>query len=278
VNEHDKINLDNGDHTTSEDHWVEWKKVCSADLCVAETASALRSFGSMQFAAYLKRYASRVGHYGSAMNVVEVRDAWHLLETFSRVGTTRKGKRYKDWLFQRAEDDSGRRLSALEGGASLLMRDVVRDYLRKEHAPAFMISMNKPLGLEGGSALTLEELLPDQVSPLDEMSEREWRALAHQHAGKVYPSLDTRERLVIWARASGLALNDPRLLKRTQCSGSLLYLVHRECIHRIGIEIKKEYSEETPSALIHFTCMMLEELVELISSHIVLEKGTVRFF
>jgi hypothetical protein len=263
---------------TTTEAWHHWKKACAADLCDAETAAMLRRFGAAKFSAYVKRYASRVGHYGQTMRVAESRDAWHLLETFARVGQTRSGKRYKDWLFQRAEHCGDNWLGAIEGGATLLMRNVVREYLRREHAPAFMTSLNKSLAGESGSTLTLEALLPDTLDFHDELAEREWLTLAKDRAAAIYPSLDSRERIFLWARAQGYPLNDERIVKWTRSGASVNYEVYRKAVERLGLMMKKFLPGESPAVLTHVTCMALAELVQIILSKINQEKGATRFF
>jgi len=212
------------------------------------------------------------------MRVAEARDAWHLLETCCRVGQTRKGKRYKDWLFERAEQSGDNWLVVIEGGATLLMRDVVREYLRREHAPAFMTSLNKPLAKDGGASFTLDDLIPDSRAIHDELAEREFLALARSHIAEFYPSLDPRERIILWARAQGYTLYDERVVKWTRTSASALYEIYRKSIERLALLIKKSLPGEPPAVLTHVTCLALTEVVEKISSHIFQEKGAAQFF
>lgn len=93
----------------------------------------------------------------------DAEDGWHRFETHLLLKNTRGGKRYKDWLFARAEHVEWHPWDAIQGGATLLLRDVVREYLRREHAPDRVTSLHRPVGMVGDSNVTLEELLPGAI-------------------------------------------------------------------------------------------------------------------
>lgn len=267
------------DHLTTAEAWRVWKKACAADLCPAPEALALRQFGIHRFNHYLNRYAARLGRQGQVPRVAESGDAWHLLETYAQVGATREGKRYKDWLFARAPDQPHAWLNAVEAGATLLMRGAVREYLRREHAAAFMESMHRPLdGTAADSSFTLEELLPDTAEPLHTIAEKEWHMLAQQQAERWYLSLYARERIVLWAREQGYSLADPDLVKWAGCRKSVLHSTYTNCIHRLCHEIKGEFPDETPAIWLMLTRKALEALKQIISLKIMSEKGAARFF
>lgn len=242
----------------------------------------LRNFGSARFAAYMKRYASRTGHRGGgAMRVAEVADGWNLFESHVQISRTRAGKRYKDWLFARARqggpDDF---LALMESGASLLMRSVVRLYLRKEHGAHFMASLQAPLGgSDGMGTYSLEDLIPDaSVHPADEIGEREWRELADRHAGTFFETMDFREVVTLWARTRGINFGDRRLLNWVGCSDSALYKEYRQFVENMGAAIKKFHPDECPEALVRLGLMIHEKLGEMCAQKIFVQKGIPRCF
>jgi hypothetical protein len=270
--------MTDGEHLTSKQVWLAWKKACAADLCTAEQRSALQKFGTHRFCHFLARYASSfTGHSGPVMKVAEARDAWHLLESYCQINTTRQGKRYKDWLLNRQNDDSAMPtwLASVESGATLLMRDVVRDYLRSEHAASFMTSMQRPLA---GETFTLEDLLPDAIEPADEISRREWAALARDQAMGFLPTLTKREAMVVWARGHEIALTDPRLQDWAGSRTSTLHKDHRDSVARLGRMVKKAYPEESPAVWTHIALLAWEEIGRQIFSHYFPQEEIARFF
>ncbi len=237
----------------------------------------LRAFGASRFRAALRRLGHTIGHYGVELQVAEAADAWHLLETQARVGANRAGKRYKDWLFERADRTGDGWTAAVEAGASLLMRDVVRETLRRNYAPAFMTSLQRPIAGDDVQPSALEDLLPDPVDPCDALSEREWRALADQHAAAVYPGLSSRQRIAMWGRSQGLALDDPRLLDWTQSSKSLLYKQYLVGVKFVASHIARSHPDEPAAAQRHMALYTLAALEKILSEKIFVEKRATRF-
>lgn len=252
-------------HITTELAWREWKKRCAADLCEPEIGGMLHRFGALRFASMLKRVTS-----DAERNSVDGSHGWHLLETYSRVSSTREGKRYKDWLFARADLQADRWLESIESGASLLMREVVRHYLREESAPAFMVSLNKKIdrdiqSVSGTAGPSLEDLLPGQIDPLDDIEAREWNDLARSLAGSVILSMSLIEKVAVWARAQGVPLSDPRVIKLAACSRSQLYAAYGECVERIARTLKREHPDEEAARLIQGARLVLDHLEKFIA-------------
>jgi len=215
--------------------WRAWKQACAADLCDAETAAVLRRFGQVRFGGYIRR----AGH-----QVPEARDAWHLFESTCQVTKTRAGKRYKDWLFARADMLDITWLEAIESGASLLMRYVVREFLRREHSPSFMQSIQKTVG---DGSVTLEELLPDSIETLGGIDETEMTTMAQHLAGQVFPTLDKTERALIWAKLHSVPFSDPRIMNKTRLGKSVLHDRFDLLIRRLTEIIRRTYPNETHS-------------------------------
>lgn len=232
--------------STREQDWRTWEQVCAADACPKDVARSLENFGRHRFMHYLQRYASRSGHrarIGDAFTRQDEAHAWHLFETHAQVGRDRAGKSYKKWLFARAADDSARWTAVVESGASLLMRDAVRAYLRREHSAHFMESLQRPRGTDE-SGFSLEELLPDDQSVAQLIEERELSDLATQMAHQLLPELDRTERIALWSRSAGLILSDPRVLAWAECGKSKLHRSYERAVERICKHIKKTYAAE----------------------------------
>ncbi len=266
--------MDGGQHITREESWRMWKRLCAADLCDASTAADLRAFGTFRFLHGLQRYASRMGHRGPPLAAADAENGWHLLETYAALGATRRGKRYKDWLFDKAEGAVDW-LSSVEAGASLLMRDAVRERLRQEHAPAWMTSLQSPLGV--ASDLSIEDLLPDSADPVSVIEEQEWREIAQAQAAAFLPELNERQRIVIWARAEGIPLNDSRLAARIGRRPGALYETYQSTVMDICGRLKKLYQDEPSSRMVLLARLVLEHLKKTIRDEFISGKLRVPF-
>lgn len=262
----------------TEEAWREWKRTCAAGLCSAETVSSLHRFGAHRFRYFMNRLNVHARSSGGALYHPEFSDGWHLLETHARVNKTRSGKLYKTWLFERARQQGGDFTAALESGATLIMRDAVREHLRKECAPPFMTSLNRPLTGPSGSTYTLEDLLPDEVNPADVVAEREWKDLASRHARELFKELGPREHAVLWARARGIFFHDARLQRKLKCSESLLYKIYQAVLHALGQHLKTHYPGESADALTRLACMTHAHLAALSADRIYMKRGRSRFF
>ncbi len=224
----------------------------------------LRRFGAVRFGSFIKKFATKIGHHGADLRLAETNDGWHLLESHACVANNRAGKRYKDWLFDRADKHGGDFAAAMEQGATLLMRDVTRQHLRNEYAPAFMTSLNKPV-VRDEQTTTLENFLPDHIDPFNEIAEREWHELAERHAGEFLAGMDERQGMAVWARDRGISFSDRAVLKKLNCSSALLHKTYQRLMREIGTALKKNYPDETPSALTRLACMIHANLAELIA-------------
>lgn len=258
--------------------WTEWKDRCAADRCSPEDAAQLRAFGTRRFCTCLDRYATRTGHRGGkALRPAEVRDAWHLFETYARVNATKEGKRYKDWIFARAGSPTTRSKQAIEAGATLIIRDVAREYLRREHSAYFMESLNAP-SATSAAAFTLEELLPSPATPLDEVQQRDLDALAKSDAGLMLKELSAQERILLWAHGCGIPFTNTDLAKWTGLGKSSMYHLYRETVARCCAFTRRRHPSESPGTTLLLCRHLLEELRHRISIHISVEKGAARFF
>jgi hypothetical protein len=268
----------NSGHLTTVEAWRVWRRTCAADLCPAAEAAQLREFGRLRFDRHLQRYAFRTGHQGPALRVAETANAWHWFETHAQVSATRAGKRYKDWLFLRAEQHPGDWLSLVESGATLMLRDVVREYLRREHAAGFMQSLHRTLHARDQSGYTLEELLPDPQEPLATLLDRELADAAATLAADFFPSLDAREQIALWVRSRGFSLGDPDVQRWASCGRSVLHDVHARCLARLGAAVKRAHPDEDSACWLQLACRVVEELNRLIACHFSSDKSATRFF
>jgi hypothetical protein len=243
----------------AEDSWTEWKDRCAIGLCRGPVQIELRNFAAVHFALYLRRYSYRTNVHTDQANLADG-DPWHLFETYLAVRNTRQGKKYKEWLFARLHGAQQADLEALAGGAALLMRDVAREHLRREYAPSHMISLNSPVRGVDESGVTLEDLLPGSIDPVDEVAKREFEQLAASHAQEFFAAMETRERIAFLAKALGISLAHSEVEKVAGCRKSVLSEAYQAFILNAAGEMKERYSTEDSESVKVLTLMTLQEI------------------
>ncbi len=228
------------------DHWEEWKKQCAIALCSNDARRDLESFAFHRWTRFLQTI---FGYDSPELTELKIGDIWHRFETWCCVSSTSSGKAYKDWMFGRLETHVGTPLDIIQSGATLLLRDVVRDFVRHEgrmrlpgrRAPE--ISLNEPIaGIEGD--LTYADLLPAELDADSQLIVREYQRLAEQEASELLPRLVSRERLVLAASALGIPMSNPRLARIAGKKKSVLSSTLQRVEDRIKQHIDKKYTGE----------------------------------
>lgn len=260
-------------------HWLEWKRTCALDLCSEGTKAVLLEFAVSRFRLMARRCARKtnLGLSGLVADIDPLR-AWHLFETHMAVRVTKRGKRYKNWLFARAATGPDSPMPAVEGGATLIMRDVVREHLRREHSPSGVVSLQQPIEIANGSTVPLGDLVPGSSHPADEAARREYEELAGQRAEELFSDLTDRERLVLLARRLGVSLAHRGLVAMAGCGHATLYAAYRSLVNWLGCRMKTEYPDDGNDAVMALTLMVLEGMKDRAFSWAKLEKGLSRFF
>lgn len=243
------------------DAFQEWRRRCSLAACSDSAAVLLRQFAASRFDAFCRRYAPfpalRVPHPLTPPPA----DCWHLFETRLAVARTRGGKRYKQWLFESARVGDRLPLDRLTGGASLLMRDVVRAWLAHEAPHPRAESLQAPIAVsESGRPLTLEDLLPDERNPAEEAARRDIGNLSAKLARRLWPELDRRERIVLAARVAGRPLSDPAVERAAGCRKSMLYAALRALLERLAAQLRRDHPSEERAVLLAVARGVLDDL------------------
>ena len=257
--------------------WAEWKERCALGLCSDWTQSTLRQFVLARFHGFLRRYAHLTNLGDRDQWWIEPADAWHLFETHLTVNPSRAGKQYKDWLFARATFDQADTLDAVQGGATLLVRDVAREYLRREYSPPAMVSLNQPLaGSE--DALSLEDLLPGTANPAGEAERHEYERLAREHAAVMADELTRRERVAILAKQLGVSLAHPAVAQAAGCGKSMVNQAWRDAVLRVATRLRADYAEDDAESVRMLTLLTLAELEQQVIARAKSENDCPRLF
>ena len=224
------------------DDWVRWKTTCALGLCPPETQASLRDFAHVSFRRYVARYATAARTTGADALTPDRNEAWHWFETHLRIRNTREGKSYKEWIFFRTAHPGSTPLDCIRGGATLLMRDVVREYLRQETSPSGARHLEAPLGSGADRGeITLQDLLPDPADTRQAVAQKEISDLAAASAAPVFATLDRRARIALLARELGLSLAHPIVTAVAGCRKSVLFSAYRQTLEWLAKSVRQRH-------------------------------------
>jgi len=251
---------------TSLESWREWHRVCALDLSSERTQDALCMFAAHRFKSWAAKYIRRTNAVHVSNVGVSARQAWHLLESHVTVKQTREGKAYKNWLFARSRCSTDNELRAVEGGASLIMRDVVRNYLTAEFSPSETVSIAMNIGDSDGSPLTIGDLLPGELDPSQALVERELSDLGRRYAQSLFRSMDRRERIALLAKQASISLAHPAVLQAAGCGKSALHETYVKLLRRVHGRITADHPRSESHSVLAMATLCLRGLVDLLSS------------
>ncbi len=238
---------------TTPAQWHEWRRRCAIAKCGRNTAFALSSFVSSRF----RHYAAHVvGETSAPAETPDPAVCFGLVEHWMAVSRPVSGRRYKEWLFTRANGQNGvARQGAILSGASLIVRSVVRKWLANSR-PREELSLDAPVpGMEG---VTFADLVPDQSSaPFDDPAMRDYAASI---ADKVFKKMNRRAKLVMLARSAKLPLSHPRLLEVFGMGKTKTAETWKEVLAKIAVIVKKRWPDETACWKVEISMRALDEL------------------
>jgi hypothetical protein len=223
---------------TTYQHWQEWRERCAVLRCGAETQSVLRDFAWKRFARYAR---NTLGEADVKPQLPSAEACWHLLECELAVSRLRSGRRYKEWLFARLAGSHDAPIDVIQGGASLLMRTVVRDWALRETRQRRTQSLEAPIGVSG-SGLTLADLLP--AAPERDVESSDLEQHAESLAGAIFESLDQRARLILLAKQLNLPLYGAELLEQIGTGRSNVSKIWRGVYQQLANRVTERYAAE----------------------------------
>jgi hypothetical protein len=235
--------------------WGEWKERCALGLCSEATHTILHEFALTRFRRYLARCVPPRQVRALMPSAV---DAWHLFETHLVTDADPRGKSYKQWLFDRRHSTPTSSTDHIEGAAALLMRDAVKSFVRREHAPAMMCSLDHLVAKGYQTDVTL--LLPDSLTPADETSWHEQETLATEAALSWMKKLSFRQRIALLGRALGLPLSHASITDLADCGKTTLSDTYRKLVIQLGEATQSAFEDESSDAHVRLTMVTLNTL------------------
>ncbi len=244
--------------------WGEWQRICALAGCGPGVRAQLERFAHRRFRCYVDRLTD--SPWGDVVGPLQASvgpsEAWHLFESHLEIKHTRQGKRYKDWLFARVPLAGGPVEAALEGGATLIIRDVVREHVRREWHGRRQASLHSPIPGREDDGLTMQDLLPAADDTHDALARREYRLLAARLADEWFERLPLRVRVAVCAKSLGQALSEPRVVAAAGCGKSVLI----EAYTRYRLDLKTwfdaQHADEGHAGLTVLRCQTALEIQE----------------
>jgi hypothetical protein len=237
--------------------WSEWKRLCAIDLCSVDTVECLRAFGCA-------RFEKLVLHSLPAAPRMSASQPWALLESYMTVTTTGHGKRYKDLLFARVVGSHDRPLDVIQGGATLIMRDVVREFVRSEYSPRNTTSLHEPIVVKDGNEITLLDILPSAMDPAEEVCIKEYEELAREQAKQIVGRLSLRQRVAIVAKRAGLSLAHPAVARAARCKRTVLNEAYCCFVNDTALDVQRCYPDDGSQSVMTLSLMVVQSVAELV--------------
>lgn len=245
--------------------WEEWKQRCAIGNCDAEARDDLGKYGGKVIAGLWRKFSGNLSDpFGSH------RDRWHLFESYMHACSTRTGKRWKDWLFEKASGSTDDFVLVLEKEAYECMDTTVRKYCRAEShrkarlAGVWITSSDEPMSNDSDSTRTYGDLFagnpweqPEQLAAWNEL-----RDIAQTEAEKLFSTLDQADKTVLLANRLGLSLGEAAVEKVAGKKKTALYERLKQIGARNRERLLEKYSSEdvrTLEALVSLAGEALDE-------------------
>ncbi len=244
-------------------HWEEWKEKCNLRLCGDETKAALLEYSGDR-AYRLVKWAMISLKFGyQDIHEIDRWEGWDLFEGFYFDRGERTGKAYKDWLFLTAQNSPDNCVVVLEKEMTLLLRNVVRTYIREHYPRKGGMSLDAPLESGNPDSGTLMDVTPSpDLSPRDHVEASEERNVAADFASRFFEELSRRERVVLVALGLGLPASCAEAEKAAQCKRSMLADAKSQLNICIRDRLKREMSEDADYLRFYVLEALLEKCIE----------------
>lgn len=215
--------------------WQRWREACALSLISEADGRQLTLTISQRFRSMLRKVNL---HGGGQLSAPSDRECAHLFEAYCAVHQRRDGKKYKHWLLTRGRQD----LDTVQSGVMLLVRNVVREWIRHAHPRTAPVSLQQPVG---GSAtpLPLEQLLPDR-SPEGRSGEQ--TAWLHAQVDALVSAADPLKRTVLILRATGRVFSAAGVKEEFGYGKSVLHDCQRSLLKELGESARDRFPEITP--------------------------------
>ena len=95
---------------------------------------------------------------------------------------------------------------------------------------------------------------------------RSKRIKEKKYAESIFEKLIRRERIGLLAKFSGIALDNAELLVAANCGKSTLNQVTRDMLTQLRNDIKRDYCDDGPDAIVAFTVLVVQYLEKVMNN------------
>jgi hypothetical protein len=212
--------------------WRNWREACALALIDEEDRQQLTRVIADRFRSMLRKIQL---HSHRNLDAPPDADCAHLFEAYCQMHQRRDGKKYKHWLLTRGRRD----LDTVQSGVMLLVRNVVREWMRHNFPGTAPVSLQQPIG-EG---LSLEQLLPDTDRCAMGPEVMEW---IHRQRTTLAETLEEVEKVVLLLRARGVVFSAPGVKREFGFGKSTLHKYHRLLLERLADELRGHFPGLSP--------------------------------
>jgi hypothetical protein len=225
--------------------WLSWKRNCALDLCTAEEQSQLASFIGPILIKHWEKHSRGVSilNFSPDDRRSPLHTAFHYFETYMHSTSGATGKRWKDWLFARAEGrwqdqpyEEALKANVIQilGNAVLvsMMKGEVywKPDLRKsvdgakKSAAAVFVSFDDP-HKEEEQSWKVQDFLPAATHsrPDNEAALNELQIEGNSFAEKYFEKIDFVTRVALLAATLGISLSESVVEHAVGKKKSVLY-------------------------------------------------------
>jgi hypothetical protein len=246
--------------------WREWKERCAIALCGENAHANLAAYGEAVFSKCWHKYASGVG-----LPFQSRAEGWQLFESYMHTESGKTGKRWKDWLFERAQNSSDDFVTVLEKVTYACMRTAVAKYCTDEgHLKASksgfrLASWDAPLTNASDSKTTTGDVYlgPAWENPSQIAEWNELREIARKEAAELFNKLDQKSKTALLADCLDISLAARAVVALAGKEKSALYDSLPNIMKQAESHLRDTYSPEdarTLQALIALTKEALHEV------------------
>jgi len=253
-------------HRTQRKSWDEWKERCAVKLCGADSREDLCLYGGPVISRHWNKFNL---DFKQPFDTDEER--WHVFESDMHLCSGKTGKRWKDWLFEKAENSSDDFVTVLEKEAYVCMATTIRKYsvaegYRKARLEGVWLdSIHEPASLHSGSDITIGDKIRGNPweSPALQAEWAELREIARSYAADAFNALDHAGKVAVLADRLEISLADSHVIEFARVKKSVLY----DRIEKLSASVRETVradcsSSEDPQtveALIGFTLEAVRE-------------------
>ncbi len=235
---------------THKDSWEDWKELCAIDNCGIDARDNLGTYGWTVLSKLWRKFSPDMG-LPFELN----QDYWRHFESYMHTISGKTGKRWKDWLFEKAESSDDDFVTVLEKEVYACMRTVVIKLCSNEGqfkafiAKVRLTHLDAPLSPLGDSHATIGATLS---APGDTRQNAAWNELcgiAQEEANDLFLTLDRKSRAALLADHLKISLDESAVEKLAGAKKTTLYSRLKETEQQAEAKLHKTYSTEDPLTL-----------------------------